>query len=91
MCFDLATNKTPDAIKKHITKGPPPLPTTISELIQQIHHLLMLTEGLFTHCCVMVTQLCKLMEALQVCKHQLMGDYASSTHLIPQVIWALIL
>ena len=36
-CFELATNKTPDAIKKHLSKGPPPLPTTISELIQQIH------------------------------------------------------
>ena len=90
-CFDLATNKTPDAIKKHITKGPLLLPTTISELIQQIHHLLILTEGLFTHHCMMVTQLHELMEALQVHEHHLKGDYASSTHLIPQVIWALIL
>ena len=91
MCFDLATNKTPDSIKKHITKGPLPLPTTISELIQQIHCLLVLTEGLFTHHCMMVTQLRELMEALQVHEHRLMGDYASSAHLIPQVIWALIL
>ena len=35
--FELVTNKTPDAIKKHMTKGCPPLPTTISELVQQIH------------------------------------------------------
>ena len=90
-CFYLATYKTPDAIKKHMTKGPPPLPTTISELIQQIHWLLILTEGLFTHRCAMVTQLCELMEALQVHEHHLMGDYTSSAQLIPQVIWALIL
>ena len=32
--FELVTNKTPDAIKKHMTKGPPPLPTTIGELVQ---------------------------------------------------------
>ena len=77
-CFDLATNKTPDAIQKHITKGPLPLPTTVSELIQQIHHLLILTEGLFTRRCMMVAQLHELMEALQVRKHCLMGDYAMS-------------
>ena len=91
ICFDLVTNKTPDAIKKHMTKGPPPLPTTISELIQQIHRLLILTDGLFTHRCAMVTQLRELMETLQVRKHHLMGDYASSAQLIPQVVWALIL
>ena len=90
-CFDLATNKTPDAIKKHMSKGPPPLPTTISELIQQIHRLLVLTDGLFTHRCAMVTQLRELMEILQVREHRLMGDYASSAQLIPQVVWALIL
>ena len=32
--FDLATHKTLDAVKKCLTKGPPPLmPTTISEFI----------------------------------------------------------
>ena len=74
-----------------MTKGPPPLPTTISELVQQIHQLIVLTKGLFTHHCTMVTQLRELMEALQAREHRLMGDYASSTQLIPQVIWALIL
>ena len=47
--FKLTTNKTPNAIKKHMIKGPPPLPTTISELVQQIHWLLVLTKGLFTN------------------------------------------
>ena len=39
----------------------------------------------------MVTQLRELMEALQAREHRLMGDYASSAQLIPQVVWALIL
>ena len=39
----------------------------------------------------MVAQLHELMEALQACEHCLMGDYASSTQLIPLVVWALIL
>ena len=66
MSFKLATNKTPDAIAKHLTKGPPLLPTNVSELIQQIHCLLVLTEGPFTHCCLMANPLRDLMEALQV-------------------------
>ena len=89
MSFELATNKTPDAITKHLTKGPPPLPTTISELIQQIHRLLVLTEGLFTHRCPMADPLRDLMEALQVREHRLLSDFAGSAQLIPQVVWAL--
>ena len=83
-CFKLATNKTLDAIKKHLSKGPPPLPTMVSKLIQQIHQLQVLTEGLFTHRCTMVMQLRKLMEALQVHEHRLMGNYTSSAQLIPK-------
>ena len=89
--FNLATHKTPDAIKKHLMKGLPPLPTTISELIQQLHQLLVLTEGLFTHRCSMADQLHDLMEAFQVRERHLMGDYTSSIQLIPQVVWALTL
>ena len=37
----------------------------------------------------MVSQLCDLMEALQVREHRLLRDYTSSTQLIPQVVWAL--
>ena len=39
----------------------------------------------------MVTQIHELMDALQAHEHRLMGDYASSAQLIPQVVWALIL
>jgi len=34
--YDLATSKTPDAVRKHKAKLPPPLPTTILELLQLI-------------------------------------------------------
>jgi hypothetical protein len=49
--FERATNKTPDAIRKHTTKMPPALPPTIGELLQQLWRLIVLTTGLFTtHC-----------------------------------------
>ena len=64
---------------------------TVTELIQQIHRLLVLTEGLFTHRCSLADQLCDLMDALQVREHCLMGDYTTSAQLILQVIWALTL
>ena len=76
-------------ITKHLTKGPPPLPTNVSELIQQIHCLLVLTEGLFTHRCPMANPLYDLMEALQVREHRLLSDFTGSAQLIPQVVWAL--
>jgi hypothetical protein len=43
--FEQAMNKTPEAVQKHSTKAPPPLPTTIAELQQLVWCLVVLTKG----------------------------------------------
>jgi hypothetical protein len=32
--FEMATNKTPEAVQKQTSKAPPPLPATVAELLQ---------------------------------------------------------
>jgi hypothetical protein len=86
--FDQATNKTPEAVRKHSAKAPPPLPTTIAELQQLMWQLIVLTRGLFTTNCSLAIQLHDLFTAVQEREQTLMGDPAAVDELIPQLAWA---
>jgi hypothetical protein len=88
--FDQATNKTPEAVRKHKTKMPPPLPATVGELLQLISRLLVLTVGLFTVHCSLAIQLTDLESELQEREQHIMGDPAAAAALIPQLTWAII-
>lgn len=89
-CFEQATNRTPDAVRKHTTKTPPPLPTSIGELLQLLERLIVLTVGLFTVHCSLAIQLRALQAALQEKEHRLMGSPETTADLIPQLVWAII-
>lgn len=89
-CFEQATNKTPEAVRKHSTKTPPPLPTSIGELLQLLDRFIVLTVGLFTIHCSLAIQLRDLQNALQDKEHRLMGTPDVTYDLIPQLVWAVI-
>jgi hypothetical protein len=86
--FEQATSKTPEAVRKHSAKTPPPLPTTIAELQQLMWRLVVLTKGLFTTNCLLAIQLQDLFTAVQEWEQTLMGDLAAVDELIPQLAWA---
>jgi hypothetical protein len=86
--FDMATNKTPEAVRKHSAKAPPPLPTTIAELLQSMWRLVVLTTGLFTPMCSLAIQLKDLHRAIQQREQMLMGEPNIVATLIPQLVWA---
>jgi hypothetical protein len=89
--FDEATNKTPDAVRKHHSnKLPPPLPSTILELAQLLWRFIALTEGLFTSTCSLASQLRDLHKELQEQEQHLMGYPDAAADLIPQLTWAII-
>jgi hypothetical protein len=71
--FAQATNRTPEAVRKHSTKTPPPLPTSIGELLQLLDRLIVLTVGLFTTHCSLAIQLRDMHTTLQAKEHRLMG------------------
>jgi hypothetical protein len=85
--FNQATTKTPEAIKKHSSKAPPPLPTTVAELLQLLWHMIVLTTGLFTTHCSLAIHLKDLHTAIQVHEQTIMGDPTSMADLIPQLTW----
>jgi hypothetical protein len=86
--FELAMNKTPEAVRKHSSKAPPPLPTTVAELLQLMWRLIVLTTGLFTIDCSLAIQLRDMHHALQEREQTLMGDLEAADELIPQLAWA---
>jgi hypothetical protein len=88
--FREASNKTQDSIRKHKTKGPPALPTSIGELLLLLDRLITLTRGLFTATSPMVMQLEDLRLVLRRRHHTLMSDPRRTAERIPQLIWALI-
>jgi hypothetical protein len=87
--FERATTKTPDAVRKHSEKAPPPLPTTIAELLQLLWRLIILTTGLFTTNCSLAIQLKDLYTALKKREQTIMGNTTSASELIPQIVWAI--
>jgi hypothetical protein len=87
--FDMATNKTPEAVRKHSSKAPPPLPTTIAELLQLMWRMIVLTTGLFTTHYSLAIQLKDLYTAIQEREQTLMGDPTEVAELIPQLAWAI--
>ena len=89
-CFKLATNKTPDPVKKHTSKKPPPLPTSIGDFRQLLNQLIALTVGLFTTHNMMAQQLEALQEVVEDEEHDLLGEPAAAADLIPRLLWALI-
>jgi hypothetical protein len=88
--FREASNKTQDSIRKHKTKGPPALPTSIGELLLLLDRLIVLTKGLFTANSPMATQLDDLRLTLRKRHHTLMSDPRRTTERIPQLVWAII-
>jgi hypothetical protein len=88
--FERATAKTPEAVRKHTEKGPPPIPTTIAELLELIVSFIVLTKGLFTDRCSLVIQLEDLRETLRERQQKLLGDPTAAKELIPQLVWAII-
>jgi hypothetical protein len=72
--FDQATHKTPEAVRKHNSKGPPPLPSSIGDLLQALWRLIVLTKGLFTQQCSLVCQLEDLYDALQDKEQRIMSN-----------------
>jgi hypothetical protein len=88
--FDQATMRTPDAVRKHSAKAPPPLPTSIAELMQLLWRLIVLTEGLFTAHCSLVIQLRAMHEAMQNQEQTIMGDPTAMAEWLPQLAWAII-
>jgi hypothetical protein len=87
--FDQATHKTPEAVRKHNSKGPPPLPSSIGDLLQALWRLIVLTKGLFTQQCSLVCQLEDLYDALQDKEQRIMSNATAHTTLIPQLVWAI--
>jgi hypothetical protein len=87
--FELATTKTPEAVRKHSSKAPPPLPTTVAELLQLMWRMIILTTGLFTTDCSLAIQLRDMHQALQKREQTLMGDPEEASALIPQLAWAI--
>jgi hypothetical protein len=87
--FEQATNKTPEAVRKHTGKGPPPLPGSIGDLLQALWRLIILTKGLFTQHCSLANQLEDLYDALQDKQQRIMSDPTAPTTLIPQLVWAI--
>lgn len=55
--FDQVTNKTPEAVKKHHSKLPLPLPMMVAELMQFLWQMIALTIGLSTEHCLLAIQL----------------------------------
>jgi hypothetical protein len=88
--FEQATNKTPDAVKKHHNKMPPPLPTMVAELMQLLWRMIALTVGLFTEQCSLVVQLKEFHTELQEREQHIMGDPTAAAELTPQLTWAII-
>jgi hypothetical protein len=87
--FEMATNNTPEAVRKQTSKAPPPLPATVAELLQLMWRMIILTEGLFTEDCSLATQLRDMHQALQKREQKLMGDPEAAEELIPQLAWAI--
>jgi hypothetical protein len=76
-------------VRKHSEKAPPPLPTTIAELLQLLWRLIILTTGLFTTNCSLAIQLKDLHTALKRREQTIMGNTTSASELIPQIVWAI--
>jgi hypothetical protein len=89
-CFDQATTRTPEAVRKHTTKAPPALPTSIAELMQLLWRLIVVMEGLFTANCSLVRQLSDMHDAMQDQEQTIMGDPATMAEWLPQLAWAII-
>jgi hypothetical protein len=89
--FKQATNRTPDAVRKHSAKVPPPLPTSIADLMQLLWCLIVLVEGLFTPNCSLALQLKDMHVAMQNQKQTIMGDPMAMAEWLPQLAWAIIL
>jgi hypothetical protein len=87
--FEQATHKTPEAVRKHNSKGPPPLPSSVGDLLQALWRLIILTKGLFTQQCSLANQLEDLYEALQDKEQRIMSDPTAHSTLIPQLVWAI--
>ena len=80
--FHQATMKMLEAVKHHSMKWPPPLPTSVGELLQLIYRLSILTAELFMSYCSLAMQLQALYLALQEREHKLMGNPDTMAHLI---------
>jgi hypothetical protein len=87
--FDNATNKTPEAIIKHSAKGPPPLPTTVSDLLLLMWRMIVLTTGLFTTNCSLAIQLKDMHRILQKKEQRILSKPDVEADLIPQLVWAI--
>ena len=81
--------KTPEVVKHHSMKQPPPLLMSVGELLQLINQLSILMAELFMSHCSLDMQLQALYLALQEWEHKLIGNLGTMAHLIPQVIWAI--
>jgi hypothetical protein len=88
--FDTATNKTPEAVRKHNSKLPPPLPATVAKLLQLLLRLIALMVGLFTIHCSLAIQLEALYQEVQEREQHLLGDPVAASALLPQLTWAVI-
>jgi hypothetical protein len=87
--FEMATHKTPEAVRKQTSKAPPPLPATVAEVLQLLWRMSILTEGLFTEDCSLAIQLRDMHKALKKREQKLMGDLTAADELIPQLAWAI--
>jgi hypothetical protein len=88
--FAQASNKTVEAVRKHHSKGPPPLPTTFNEFLQLLGRLIILTEGLFTRHCSFLRQMRELHTGLLSREQLILGDPAYAPEFIAQLTWLLI-
>jgi hypothetical protein len=86
--YEEATVKTVGDVRKHRTKGPPPIPTTDAELIRLITRDVAILTAFFTPWSSLVIQEEELNDGLQQQQMDLFSRPDSTREMIPQFLWA---
>jgi hypothetical protein len=86
--YQEATVKTIGDVRKHHTKGPPPIPANDAELLRLNQRDVIVLEALFTPWSALVHQELDLNTGLLEQQMELFSNPESTREMIPQLIWA---
>ena len=86
--YNEATVKTVTDVRKHRTKGPPPLPMNDAELLRLNTRDVIVLGALFTEWSALVRQELELNKGLQDHQMDLFSNIDSTREMIPHFIWA---
>jgi hypothetical protein len=83
-----ANVKTVAEVRKHQTKGPPPIPTNDAKLLRLNTHDVTILTAFFTKWSILVQQEIELNDGIQEQQTDMFSHPESTREMIPQFLWA---